>query len=189
MQRLQKDNINTPEFFNKKFNGTLGVSDMERLYALAKYYKGGVYLDVGCMDSIMPIMLAETNKEVYGLDFADGIINFLAPRFPKVKYRTIKSCYELPFKNGTVDYVVAGEMIEHLEEPQKFMDEAMRVLKKGGCLAISTPYKETAASSIGGKQHIWSYDEEDLNKMLNKPEIGFVKDPGGVSILAWKIKE
>ena len=189
MKRINEGNINTPEFFNKKFNGSFGVSDMERLYALIKYYKGGVYVDVGCMDSIIPALLAETNKDVYGLDFADGIIKFLAPRFPKVKYKAIESCYKLPFKDNEVDYLVAGEMIEHLEDPQAFADEAFRVVKKGGYVAISTPYKETTASSIGGKQHLWSYDEEDIKSLFRDPEIGFIKDPGGTSILAWKRKE
>ena len=147
MKRINEGNINTPEFFNKKFNGSCGVSDMERLYALIKYYKGGVYVDVGCMDSIIPALLAETNKDVYGLDFADGIIKFLAPRFPKVKYKAIESCYKLPFKDNEVDYLVAGEMIEHLEDPQAFADEPTIRQFAGGASPLRTAERAPACHS------------------------------------------
>lgn len=189
MKRLNKENINTPEFFNKKFNGTFGLHDMERQRLLAKYYKGGVYADVGCMDSPMPALLAETHKNIYALDFADEIIRFLKPRFPKVKYQVILNEYTLPFENDSVDYLVAGEFIEHLENPNRFLQEAYRVVKKGGWIALSTPFEEgVSQGSIGGKQHLWSFDKEDIEDLLWHPEILILKEQGGASILAWKQK-
>lgn len=189
MKRINSENINTPEFFNKKFNGTFGLHDMERQKLLTKYFKKGVYVDVGCMDSPMPALLAETHKNIYALDFADEIISFLAPRFPKVHYQHIKSGYRLPFKDEVVDYLVAGEFIEHLEDPEKFFQEAYRVVKKGGWIVISTPFEETISQGrIGGAQHIWAFDEADINKMMDKPEILILKEQGGNSILAWKQK-
>jgi len=189
MKRINKENINTPDFFNKKFNKSFGLEDMKRLYLLAKYYNGGIYVDVGCMDSIMPALLAETNSNIYALDFAEEIIDYLSIRFPKVKYKTIKTCYELPFENESVDYIVAGELIEHLEEPARFIKEAMRVLKKGGYLAISTPFEELVSQlSVGGKQHLWSFNLEDIKTLLNEPEIDYYKDTNSKSILAWKKK-
>lgn len=189
MKRLHQDNINTPEFFNQKFNGTFGVADMERMYALIKHYQGGVYVDVGCMDSIIPALLAETHPDVYALDFADGIIAYLAPRFPKVKYQVVKTCYELPFADDSIDYLVGGELIEHLEEPQKFIKEALRVLRPGGWLAVSTPFEEMISQgAIGGKQHLWSFTLEDIQALFGEAEIGYTDDPGGKSILVWKQK-
>ena len=189
MKRINEENINTPEFFNKKFNGTFGLHDMERLYLLAKYYKGGVYVDIGCMDSIMPALLAETNSDIYALDFANEIIDYLAPRFPKVKYKTISSCYQLPFDEASVDYVVAGEFIEHLETPQAFIREVEKILKPGGWFAISTPFEELKSQgSIGGKQHLWSFDLEDIKVLMGDPEIDYISNEGGKSILAWKRK-
>lgn len=190
MLRLNKHNINTPEFFNKKFNGTFGLHDMERLNQLIKYYKGGVYADVGCMDSPIPALLAEHKEnEVYAFDFAGGIIDFLAPRFPKVKYRRIGDACELPFQNESVDYLVAGEMIEHLEDPKKFVQEAKRVVKKGGWIAISTPFEETISQGkIGGEQHVWAFTMEDIKDMFGECETELLKEQGGTSILIWHQK-
>ena len=45
----------------------------------------------------------------------------------------------LPLKSQSVETVVAGEVLEHLEEPNLFLHESHRVLKDGGKLVISTP--------------------------------------------------
>lgn len=189
MKRLNKGNINTPEFFNKKFTGELAYCDIERQELLAKYYTGGVYVDVGCMDSPMPSILAEKHDSIFALDFADDIIRQLSEKCPKVHYKTIPNEYTLPFKDGEVDYLVAGEFIEHLDDPSLFFKEANRVVKDGGWIAISTPWEEGISQGlIGGAQHLWSYTKEDLNNFMNNPEIQLLKEGGGISMIAWQKK-
>ena len=43
----------------------------------------------------------------------------------------------LPFKNETFDIVTAAFLIVHLKDPTRFFDEAYRVLKDGGVLAVT----------------------------------------------------
>jgi SAM-dependent methyltransferase len=45
----------------------------------------------------------------------------------------------LPFPDDFCDLVLAGEVIEHLHNPDNFMRECNRVLKRGGDLILSTP--------------------------------------------------
>jgi len=45
----------------------------------------------------------------------------------------------LPLKNDSVDIIVAGEIIEHIYNPIKFIRECNRVLRIGGELVLSTP--------------------------------------------------
>ena len=189
MKKLNS-NHNSPEVFNKKFNGTFGLSDMKRLETLAKYYKGGTYVDVGCLDSPMPVILSERypKSEIWGVDYANEVIEFLAPLFPKVHY-VVGDAYKLPFEDNTVDYVVAGETIEHLEEPKAFVDEALRILKPGGYLAISTPWEEgTMQMSVGGKLHIWAYTIDDIKELLGTNEVETIREVRTISILAWRKK-
>ena len=54
----------------------------------------------------------------------------------------------LPFKDGTFDYVVCIEGIEHLEAPHSLIRGFSRVLKEGGRLIISTPNVMTIKSRI-----------------------------------------
>lgn len=189
MKRINQ-NHNSPQVFNQKFTGTFGISDMERLEALAKYFVGGTYLDIGCLDSPMPVILSERypKSQIWGLDYADEVISFLAPRFPKVHY-IVGDAYLLPFEDETIDYIVAGETIEHLEEPEKAVKEWLRVLKPNGVLAISTPWEElNKQPSVGGKLHIWSYSIQDIKDLLGTDDVETLQEERTKSILAWKRK-
>lgn len=185
MHQLTNQFHSTGENFDKKFDGRLGVWDMERLYKMAKYFKSGKYLEVGCFDSIMPILLAENKKNtVYALDHATKTIEFLKERFPKVNY-IVGDAYKLPFKDKSLNYVSAGEVIEHLERPDDFIKEAFRVLDDGGYLALSTPFEEKNGE-LGGKYHMWSWTVEDFKKRGFEVEV--LQEVNFKSIIAWLLK-
>jgi ubiquinone/menaquinone biosynthesis C-methylase UbiE len=189
MKRINKENINSPASYDAKFDNKLGISDLERFEKLAKYFKikNGRYLDVGCFDSPMPMLLAERypNAEIHAVDQAPGMVAFLGTHIKKVHYR-IADCYHLPYRESYFNYVVAGELIEHLERPDEFIEECLRVLLPGGWLAISTPYLE-ANNEVGGPYHLWQWDLPDM-KTLGFAETEVLKEENFRTILAWRQK-
>ena len=56
----------------------------------------------------------------------------------------------MPFKEASFDSIVAGELIEHLDRPWDFLEEAYRVLRPGGHLLITTPNKEAWLNKLTG---------------------------------------
>jgi SAM-dependent methyltransferase len=56
--------------------------------------------------------------------------------------------HALPFKDKSFDYVIASHILEHADEPEKFVNELMRVAKRG---YIETP------SELGEKIFGWSF--------------------------------
>jgi SAM-dependent methyltransferase len=46
---------------------------------------------------------------------------------------------DLPFPDGTFDRVIASEVLEHVPDEQRALDEIWRVLKPGGTLAATVP--------------------------------------------------
>lgn len=191
MIRLNEKNINTPEHFDAWFDNKIGVSDMKRFERACQYFKGGVYLDIGCFDSIMPIILSERfpESEIHALDFSNKVIDFFKVRFPKVKYQRIEDCTRLPFKDASTDYVFAGEIIEHLEEPKTLVQEALRTLKKGGILCVTTPHIEAEKNhKIGGAMHLWSFDEKDLTD-LGFTKVEIIKEENYLTWIAWQEKK
>lgn len=50
--------------------------------------------------------------------------------------------HRLPFRDGSVEFVIASEIVEHLNDPGAAAGEIWRILKPGGRAVISTPYKE-----------------------------------------------
>lgn len=174
MKRLNNINLNTPnkadEIFDSRWKGELHYIDWLRFNELAKDFKGGKYLDIGCFNSPMPIYLYHEFKgcEVWGIDHAPKVIETLKARHNEINYLNMDITQPLPFENNFFDYIVAGELIEHLEDPQKFIDEMYRILKPNSILALSTPFEEMVKQEAVSEEHLWSYNEDDIYKLLGK---------------------
>ena len=171
MHKLNKKNPNTPEMaygiFENRWKKELHYIDWERFKSLIKFYKGGErYLDIGCFNSPMPIVLKRDypDAEICALDHCEKLIEELKKRHPEVNY-IVGDAMRLPFEKEHFDYVVAGELIEHLENPKGFIKEAMRVIKKGGWLALSTPVEESKENPVAD-EHLWSFSARDLEELL-----------------------
>ena len=76
----------------------------------------------------------------------------------------------LPFKNDTLDLVIASEILEHLNSPEDAAKEIWRVLDRGGKAIVSTPYKEKLRYTLcihcnqvtTMNAHLQSFDENIL---------------------------
>ena len=170
MERLAKSNINTSEeyssiYFQRKEKG-VDEFDLKRWNLLLRYYKHGRFVDLGCLDSLAPILAKERspNSEVWALDHAKEALDDMKELYPQVLWQ-IGDVYKTRFPGLYFQYAIAGELIEHLEKPEKFLEEAFRILKKGGILALSTPLEEKLGE-VDAERHLWSYSIDDIRKLL-----------------------
>ncbi|MBI3032862.1 methyltransferase domain-containing protein [Candidatus Woesearchaeota archaeon] len=100
-----------------------------RLKRIGSYASGNV-LDIGCAANPNPYL-----KNVIGMDLNDKVK--LPSNYIKLVSHNVHE--KFPFKDNTFDTVVAGEILEHLENPFAFLRECKRVVKKGGRVIITTP--------------------------------------------------
>ena len=102
-------------------------------------YRFDRILDIGCGDGRFSILLKEAckAKEVYGLDISEKGVNLARQKGVKAFQMNIDK-ENLPFEDNYFDAVYAGEVIEHLFDPDHFLEEVYRVLKEGGSFVIST---------------------------------------------------
>ena len=98
----------------------------------AKKYAHGKLLDIGCGEKPLEDMFAPYVTEHIGLDHQDSFHS-------KDNVDIFGSAYEIPKENEYFDTVLCTAVLEHLEEPDKAIAEANRVLKRGGIAIYTVP--------------------------------------------------
>jgi SAM-dependent methyltransferase len=99
-----------------------------RMEKMARH-SGGHILDIGFADIPNPFLTGS----VIGVDLqaVSRPLNYQAV--------VIGDLREPFLASGAFDTIVAGEVIEHLEEPIEFLRNCRRLLRSGGRLVLSTP--------------------------------------------------
>ena len=69
---------------------------------------------------------------------------------------------------GKFDIVVSFETIEHIQKPEKFLEEVSRVLHKDGMLVISTPVRESGSlyTKPANPYHEREWSEDEFDSLL-----------------------
>ncbi|MDR7555338.1 MAG: methyltransferase domain-containing protein [Armatimonadota bacterium] len=95
-------------------------------------------LDLGCRDGALAHALGLDPARTVGVDID---LDALRTARGSARLRPV-ACdlwAGLPFKDGTFDVVLAGEILEHVPFPEVVLEEARRVLREGGVLVGSVP--------------------------------------------------
>lgn len=73
----------------------------------------------------------------------------------------------LPFREGSFDAVLAFEILEHVDDDQRVLDEMGRVLRPGGIVAVSVPLHRALWSELDEAcAHVRRYEPADLWEKL-----------------------
>lgn len=80
------------------------------------------------------------NGTLYLIDLAHNNLKSLKQKY--VVNPTVGDAIKLPFKDNGFDYVIISEVLEHINNPEPAIREALRVTKKNGKIIITTPYNE-----------------------------------------------
>lgn len=96
-------------------------------------------LDVGCGGGLLTFALAEQGWICTGLDRSDEVLQVGRARDPQQQIQWVQGRAEqLPFPDACFDVVCLMDVLEHVEDPQKSLAEARRVLAPGGILLFHT---------------------------------------------------
>jgi len=145
---------------------------IERYKFASQFVKGMNVLDASCGAGYGSKMLAQTAKQVHGIDISPETISYASERYAGANiHYEVMDIKELRFPSNHFDAVVSFETIEHVAFQKEFLDEVRRVLKPGGLLILSTPNIETTCK--GKKVHTPFHVKELTLKELLELVQGF----------------
>ncbi len=141
-------------FIPEKVSGEITAEHLHRYSAILKLVKDKVVVDAACGEGYGSYILAETAKQVFGVDIDQAAILFAQGKYLSNNIEYLNSSIQkLPFETNSIDVVVSFETIEHVDKKiqRNFLDEIKRILKKDGILIISTPDKASYSDKFNFK--------------------------------------
>lgn len=101
---------------------------------------GDIVLDVACGNGTLLQELSKKAKiQANGLDVSENMIHVAKMRYPNMNF-TVQPCYPLEWGDESIDVITVCCAFHHFDNPQGFVDECKRVLKKNGAVYIADPY-------------------------------------------------
>lgn len=158
MKKINSKNINTVEYWNDNIAEPEWGLRQEKYLALAG--KGESIIELGCGLSPFLDKARKNFKRTIGLDFSVKTIIEARDKFDDVEY-VYGDVTNTLLKDKSFSVSVAGEVIEHLEEPEKLLEEMARITKFR--MIIST-----AKMEYNDPEHLWEFTAKDLEKLGKK---------------------
>jgi|GEM_PF-971389 len=120
-------------------------------YAIAlKFAKNKRVLDLASGEGYGVALLASVAQDVTGIDIDEETVSHASNRYIQNNLRFVKGAIQdIPFPDKAFDLITCFEVIEHVSEQEKVLDEALRLLTDEGLLVISTPNKRLFTDEIG----------------------------------------
>ncbi|HQP91397.1 MAG TPA: class I SAM-dependent methyltransferase, partial [Candidatus Omnitrophota bacterium] len=142
-------------------------------YAAYKYAsgfsKGKKVLDAGCGMGYGSAVLSENAFLCIGVDRCPEAVDFAKKTYKADNLYFLGMAVEqLGFKDGAFDLISSLQVIEHLTDPVKYLNEATRVLDKDGVFIVSTPNKERSGGSLNplNPYHTREFSGRELESLL-----------------------
>ncbi|MFX0070540.1 MAG: class I SAM-dependent methyltransferase [Candidatus Hermodarchaeota archaeon] len=99
--------------------------------------QNSLLLDLGCGTGNYTNALKQFVKFIIGLDLSLGMIKNARVKFPNLEY-TNANVMSLPFRSKIFNGLYLVQVIHHIENKIVLLEEAHRVLRKNGSIAIHT---------------------------------------------------
>jgi len=98
-------------------------------------------VDLGCGTGVVASQLVQRDgtESVFGLDIAEGMLNFARQHFPQSNLQWCGADAEsLPLQGESIDLVFSSLAVQWCADFQQVCNEIMRVLKPGGYCLLAT---------------------------------------------------
>ncbi|MDW2799915.1 methyltransferase domain-containing protein [Clostridium boliviensis] len=138
-------------------------------------------LDVGCAcgASLLAIKKKYPSSEPHGIELDEGAWNISSMLFPVTQGNVEEN---LDYEEGYFDYIIFGDVLEHLHQPGAVLENMKRYLKPGGAILASIPnimhisvvsnllngYFTYEESGILDKTHLRFFTKNEITRMFSQ---------------------
>ena len=128
---------------------SIGYEHLHRYAYATQFAANKKVLDLACGEGYGSRLLARSAESVVGIDIDEDAIRHASNKYMKSNLKFKKgSITDIPIEGRDIfDVIVCFEALEHIEDHEKLLQEAKRLLTPDGLFVVSTPNK-------------WAYSDE-----------------------------
>lgn len=147
--KVQQHYDEVAEIYDNRYNRNRGREYYRHicLHVLSCIPEGGRILDLGCGTGLFLAAYEHTGGTGVGLDISRGMLEKARSRCNTFEV-TRGNAEILPFLDESFDGVSSLLAFSYVHHPERLLDEAWRVLKPGGSLAICTLGKHLLTTGL-----------------------------------------
>ena len=137
-------------------------------FALEEVDPGDDVLEVGTGLGVFSEKLSRKVPSYRGIEYDPETLKKAKLRVPNPESITTGDAQALEFSDDCFDTVVCLEVLEHLPDYRKALDEIARVLKPGGILIATIPYAKIGSPSRTNIHHLYEPGENEFKSEITK---------------------
>lgn len=142
-----------------------GCAHGHYLMPMAKVFHKGEFVGVDISDRAVKAARKWAERDAVGnasfVQLFDGVLNTL----------------------DKFDVIIAGEVLEHVIDPWKLLDDLRACLNPGGCLIVTTPYGRWEHSGTEafrtGREHMFHFERADIEDVCKGHDVDIAYAPAG----------
>lgn len=155
-------------------------NDEDELFKGFKICPEDVVLDIGCGDGGRSVFCAQRGCHIIHSDIDPAKVDRTAQRLvgspARVTEGVVSDTDPLPLDPETATRIIATEILEHVDSPQRFLAELARVGKPGALylLSVPDPAGENAQIDLAAPQyfqkpnHIHVFEREEFSNLVTE---------------------
>ena len=140
------------------------------------------FLDAGCGEgeSIKRLNDVLVNSTVHGFDINPECVAFCKQTYPHQNWQ-VGDIYKTNYSDHFFDMVMCCEVLEHLQQPQKALEELIRISKKYLLLSVPhEPYFQIGSFCRGKYWKNWGNHPEHINHWNSRSFCHFLRSNGKI---------
>jgi SAM-dependent methyltransferase len=168
--------------FNSDVTGQLHVAKLksstaDRYLDLLESYVGGPLngnlLEIGCGHGDFLTRAADRGLTVTGVEYSQHAVDIAANKIGKRGQVICGEINDVVARGGRYDFIVFADVLEHVRDPEEFLQQVHLLLVEGGIAGVIVPSLDSfSAKFMKNKwvefkpEHLWYFSKATLRQLL-----------------------
>ena len=151
---------------------------------------GKTILDLGCGGGLLSAPLSERGAKMIGVDLSPASVEEARKRSRSDAQYICADIRTVPLPSRIADHIILGDVLDHVSDYHRVLEETSRLLRPGGLAFMSTinrnPLASFLAVTVGENIGLVPKGTHDPKMFVKPKELAEKAERAGLKLLRWQ---